>query len=316
MTHPTLIATNVGKRFRDRIAVEDVSLALIPGETTVLLGPNGAGKTTLLRLFAGLLLPDTGNVSLDRVPLDPRTWPAARSRVGLLTETPGLWPRLTVEANLLVFARLYDVRDPMARVAGLLEQFGLADRAHDAAGSLSKGMQQKLALARAIVHDPGVVLLDEPTAGLDPEMTVEVRALITAWRRDGRAVLVSTHDLAEAERIADRIAVLRTRLLACEPLATLRQHLPVSRVVRVQLAQEAAPFVDVVQRLFAGVEATGRTLTCRVGAIDSDVPQLVRALVAVGAEVTAVEPEGVALEEIYLHLARGARGARARTVEA
>ncbi|MGE3840810.1 MAG: ABC transporter ATP-binding protein [Vicinamibacterales bacterium] len=316
MTHPTLAVSNIGKRFRDRTALENVSLALVPGEISVLLGPNGAGKTTLLRLFAGLLTPDTGTVSLDNVPLDSKRWPIVRSRVGLLTETPGLWTRLTVEANLLVYARLHDVRNPASRVASLLEQFGLTDRARSAAGSLSKGMQQKVALARAIVHDPSIVLLDEPTAGLDPEMTVDVRSLITRWRREGRAVLVSTHDLGEAERIADRIAVLRTRLLAVEPLATLLQRVPASRRIRVRLAGDAAPFAGLLQGAFSEGRVEGPLLTCRVTDIDIDVPRLVRELVAAGAEITAVEPEGADLEGIYLHLAKTERAPRAPGADA
>ncbi len=209
-----VVASHLTKVFGPRTAIDDVSFSLQRGEVVALLGPNGAGKTTTLRLLAGLLAPTSGTVALDGVVRDRATWPAARRQIGFLTETPGLWDRLTVEANLHTYARLQGLEQPRRRVATLLERFDLADRAGDPAGTLSKGMRQKVAWPAPCCHDPAVVLLDEPTAGLDPEMTRSVRELVGELRANGRAVLLSTHNLDEAERVADRVAVMRRTLVA------------------------------------------------------------------------------------------------------
>ena len=187
------------------------------GEIVALLGPNGAGKTTTLRMLAGLIAPTSGTVAIDGVQLTRATGIALRSRIGFLTEAPGLWDRLTVRENLSIYAgplrprkrrahdrsRARDVRaDAIAATARTAE--------------LSKGTRQKVALARALLHDPAILLLDEPTSGLDPEVTRSVRRLLEERRAAGCSILVSTHNLDEAERLADRVAVLQERLLALD----------------------------------------------------------------------------------------------------
>ena len=201
------------------------------GEVLCLLGPNGAGKTTTFRMLAALLLPTRGEVMVAGTPLTPDTADQVRSRVGLLTEAPGLWERLTVRANLLTYARLHGVADEGRRVTAVMQDVGIDDRADERAGALSKGLKQRVAIARALVHDPPVVLLDEPTSGLDPASARHVRDLIGRLRADGRAVLVSTHNLAEAEELADRIAILNTRLIACDTPRRLREQRRGGRLV-------------------------------------------------------------------------------------
>lgn len=190
------------RRFGDRLAVDGLTLDVRAGEVVSLLGPNGAGKTTTFRMLASLLMPTSGEATVAGTRLTASTAGAMRSRVGLLTEAPGLWERLSVRRNLLTYADLHGVADPGARVAAVMDAVGLADRADDRAGALSKGLKQRVALARAVVHDPQVVLLDEPTSGLDPAGARQVRDLIRQLREDGRAVLVSTHNLAEAEELS------------------------------------------------------------------------------------------------------------------
>src|SRR5687768_18016864 len=177
-----------------------------------------------MRMLAGLILADAGTITIDRVRVSESTANNARRAIGLLTETPGLWERLTVRANLLTYARLQNLDEPQQQVNRVLEQVDLADRASELAGKLSKGLKQRAALARALIHQPPVLLLDEPTSGLDPASARHVRDLIAGLRRQGCAVLVSTHNLAEAETLADRIAVLKTTLLACDTAAALRHR--------------------------------------------------------------------------------------------
>ncbi|HXH24691.1 MAG TPA: heme ABC exporter ATP-binding protein CcmA, partial [Vicinamibacterales bacterium] len=277
-----LAAIGLTRTFDSRVAVEDVSFELAPGEVFALLGPNGAGKTTTLRMLAGLIAPTAGMVSIGGERLTRETASRLRQRIGLLTEAPGLWERLTVRQNLLTYARLYGITHPGAAVDGALERFGLADRAGDRAGQLSKGLKQRVALARALLHDPAVVLLDEPTAGLDPQSARDVRELVLGLRAAGCAVLLSTHNLDEAERIADRVAVLRTRLVAVDTPGALRSRLFGARV-RITLTGAAGRYVPVLRQ--AGIEdvvAEGSALSIGVDGRTAT-PQIVRRLVQAGA---------------------------------
>ena len=301
---PLVSVHNLTRRFDRRVAVERVSLDLRRGEVVALLGPNGAGKTTTLRLLAGLLAPTEGTIEIEGRPLAGRGAADLHRRIGLLTEAPGLWERLSVEANLLTYARLYGLDDPGPRVNDALARFDLLDRRGDAAATLSKGMKQKVALARALLHDPVVVLLDEPTAGLDPAMARTVRDLVSVMRDEGCGVLLSTHNLDEAERVADRVAVLRQRLLAFETPDALRQKLFGSRV-RVEVEGDAAAYVAVARgALGASVEEAGTTLRCAVEHPERQTPALVRALVLAGASIRSVVEERPALEDVYLALLR------------
>ncbi len=181
------------------------------GETFGLLGHNGAGKTTTIRLVNGVLSRDAGRVSV--LGMDPATdGERVRARTGVLTETPSLDERLTATENLEFFGRLYGVTGSRLRdrVRTLLDVFGLADRADDRVGRFSRGMKQRLALARTLAHDPDVLFLDEPTAALDPVAAREVHELVESFRRDQRrTVIMCTHNLVEAERLCDRVAILR-----------------------------------------------------------------------------------------------------------
>ena len=281
MAADLLVADRLTRTFGDRVAVRDLSLSVATGEIVALLGPNGAGKTTTMRMLAGLILPTAGRVIIDRVEVSAATANAARHAIGLLTEAPGLWERLSVRLNLLTYARLQGVADPGGAVASVLDQVQLSDRADDLAGKLSKGLKQRVALARAILHRPPVVLLDEPTSGLDPASARHVRDLILAMRSDGRAVLVSTHNLAEAEELADRIAVLKTELLAFDAPAALR-----SRGAGVSVLIE---FED-------GSKQTIEVRTCPGFRI------VVRDLVQAGKRIVRVVPDRRSLEEVYLSL--------------
>jgi ABC-2 type transport system ATP-binding protein len=297
-----LTAAHLTRRFGARLAVDDLSLELIPGEIFALLGPNGAGKTTTLRMLAGLIEPTAGHVQLDGEPISHGGGCRLRARIGFLTEAPGLWDKLTVRHNLMIYARLHGLAAPAQAVDDALQAFNIADRAAQRTAELSKGLKQRVALARTLLHGPDIVLLDEPTSGLDPESARDVRALILQLRERGRAVLLSTHNLAEVERVADRVAVLRTRLVAVDTPAALRRRLFGARV-RIVVTGSSAPYAGVLSA--AGgrdVAASNSELTVAVTDHAADIPALVTALVGAGAGIVSVTPEEVPLEEVYLRL--------------
>ncbi len=297
-----LVATRLTRRFGDRVAVEDATFELAPGEIFALLGPNGAGKTTTLRMLAGLISPTSGIVSVDGEEMSRGNAAGVRGRIGFLTEAPGLWDRLTVRQNLSVYARLHGLPQPSRAVDEALELFGIADRARDFAAQLSKGLKQRVALARTLLHKPDIVLLDEPTSGLDPESARDVRDLILRLRDERRAVLLSTHNLDEVERVANRVAVLRTRLVAVDTPAALRSRLFGSRL-RVVLAGPAAPFAAFVDGAgVSDVRADDRSLSMAVDDGRGRAPAIVRRLVSAGADIESVVPEEPSLEEVYLRL--------------
>jgi ABC-2 type transport system ATP-binding protein len=297
----TLTASHLTRRFDTRLAVEDVSFELVPGEIVALLGPNGAGKTTTLRMLGGLIHPTSGSVLLDHQTVTAVSAPRLRASIGFLTETPGLWERLTVRQNLTVYARVHGLASPALAVDRMLDLFAIADRARDFAGELSKGLKQRVALARTLIHDPPIVLLDEPTAGLDPQSAHDVRELVLRLRDERRAVLLSTHNLDEVDRVADRVAVLRTRLVALDTPAALRTRL-FGRRVRIELARDAASHVSKLRA--NGIDdVIVQDGVLSVGLNEHvTVPALVRRLTESGADINAVMPEERSLEDVYLRL--------------
>jgi len=304
-----LTASHLTRTFGNRIAVEDVSFGLERGEIFALLGPNGAGKTTTLRMLAGLIGPTSGSIRVDGEEMSKDTAPRLRTRIGFLTEAPGLWDRLTVRQNLSVYARLYGLPQPERTVDEALEMFGVRDRAGDPAAQLSKGLKQRVALARTLLHKPDIVLLDEPTAGLDPESARDVRELVLRLRDEHRAVLMSTHNLDEVERVADRVAVMRSRLVALDTPAALRSRLFGARLL-VVIGQPADSFVAAVNGPgIADVDAQGSTLSIGVDDGAARAPEIVRRLVAAGADVQSVTPDEPTLEQVYLRLVEEKRPA-------
>jgi ABC-2 type transport system ATP-binding protein len=300
-----LMASHLTRRFGSRLAVDDVSFALAPGEVFALLGPNGAGKTTTLRMLAGLIEPSSGSVRVGSDTMSPHSASRLRGQIGFLTETPGLWERLDVRRNLLVYARLHGLAKPGHAVTEMLDAFGILDRAGDTAGQLSKGLKQRVALARTLLHKPGVVLLDEPTAGLDPGSAREVRDLVLRLRDRQHIVVLSTHNMDEVERVASRVAVLRTRLIALDTPAALRARLFGTRL-RIVLGQPASPFASILaEQGFNDVRTQESTLSIAVDRRPSSAPLVVRCLVEAGADVYSVIAEKPRLEEIYLRLLEG-----------
>lgn len=297
-----LSAIHLTRRFGERVAVEDATFEIPRGEIFALLGPNGAGKTTTLRMLAGLIEPSSGEVHLSGHRVERGNAERLRARVGLLTEAPGLWDRLTVRENLLTYARLHGLGDAEQAVEQSMATFGVSERANDAAALLSKGLKQRVAIARTLLHNPDIVLLDEPTSGLDPESARDVRELIVKLRAEHRAVVLSTHNLDEVERIATRVAVLRQRLLAVDTPDSLRARLFGHRL-RVTVTGHAGTFIPALREAgHPDVVADDSTLSIATRDAMRDTPDVVRVLVREGAAIISVVPEEHSLEDVYLRL--------------
>ena len=307
MPDPVMLrAVGLGRRFGSLWAIREMDLEVHRGEVLGLLGPNGAGKTTTVRLLTALIAPTEGSASVDGLDVVERP-EEVRARVGILTETPGLYDKLSATANLDFFGRLYglDAATRASRIERYLRLFSLWDRRDDIAGTFSKGMKQKLAIARALLHEPAVVFLDEPTAALDPEAAYVVREAIEALSRSGRTIVLATHNLDEADRLCDRVAFVRGRLLRIDSPAGLRESLRGAlggHGVEVGLAGAPGPAVVAAARGVPGVvavEVADHRLV--VGAADpaAVTPSLVRELVAAGAEIVEVRERATTLEQVY-----------------
>ena len=294
-----IVASHLTRRYGTRAVVDDLSLDVGRGEIVALLGPNGAGKTTTLRMIAGLIRPHAGTIAIDGVGLTDTSGSQLRGRIGFLTEAPGLWDRLSVREHLEIYAGLYAVTDPGRVIDRLLDRLELAPHAAVRSAELSKGMKQKVALARALVHDPPVLLLDEPTAGLDPEITRSVRGLLEERRAAGCALLVSTHNLDEAERLSDRVAVIQQRLLAFDRPEELKRRLSNGRIL-IRVAGDASRYLDAVRVFDRQASAEGSRLALQLADPETQAPAVVRALVAAGAGIIETHPERPALEDVYL----------------
>ena len=276
-----------------------MSFAAERGEVFGFLGPNGAGKTTTLRMLAGLYAPDAGSARVAGCEISPGRPGGAelRAHVGLLTESPGFYDRLTARENLLYFAELQRAPQPGRRCDALLDRFALREHADRPFAELSRGMKQKLAIARALVHDPEVILLDEPTVGLDPEATREVRGLIADLAAGNATIVLCTHHLDEVERLCSRAAFIAGRLVAIHEIRR-------GNLVRIELAEPFQP--DAVRALCRSLRVSGSTLFIEPLA---EVPEIVAVLVRAGARVAGVTPQQDRLEDAWLQLLAEARAA-------
>jgi ABC-2 type transport system ATP-binding protein len=292
------------KRFGDRTAFEDVSFSVAQGEVFGFLGPNGAGKTTTVRTLGTLIAPTSGSATVAGIPLTQDNGPEIRQRIAIMPENPGLYRRLTVTENLQLFAGLYEQRNAAARIGEALEAVNLTARARDLCGGLSKGLRQRVGLARALLNDPAVMFLDEPTSGLDPVATREVNDLINGLRQRGVTVFLTTHRLEEAERLCDRVAILNTKLRLVGRPDDLRERLFTRSLVVETLTPLVAP--DDVFNSTDGVETWrsdgASSYVLNVADPRNVAPQVTRALVAAGADVVSISESRHSLEDVYLQL--------------
>ena len=296
---PAVWCSGLRKRYRRQVAVDGVSLTVGRGEILGLLGPNGAGKTSVIKILLGLVRPDAGEVLLLG---RPATDPPARARVGYLPELFRYQPWLTAAEVITLHVRLSGIAVPAAEQRECLGDVGLADRAGDRVGGFSKGMQQRLGLAVALVARPELVVLDEPTSALDPVGRADVRDLLLALRDRGVAVLLNSHLIGEVERVCDRVVILdHGRVAAAGTLPELLGR----RELRLRLGDVG---VDAEARLAAAGRFTRAGDSCTVelpaGPDTTTVPDLIADLVGLGVRVHAVEPARISLEERLLDILR------------
>ena len=302
---------DVTRRFGSFTALSHASFAVRSGEIVALLGPNGAGKTTASRIIAGILRPTEGDAIVDGISV--RTDPdRVRARCGLVTDAPSLYERMSLRSYLTFFARMYDVPAPASRVAALVELMGLTPVLDKKLAAFSRGMKQKAAIARALVHEPPVLLLDEPATALDPEMTQTLRGLIISLRAQHRAILLCTHDLDEAQRISDRVVIVdRGQIVREGATAELRS------VGRPSFRAEVVADEATVRAALASAGVTIESVSPSTGRLEvrwstSDPAEAntraIRALLDAGARVISVTPETRSLEEAYLAIIKESRG--------
>ena len=305
----TVIRTEkLTKRFGALVAVDGLDLEVREGEVFGFLGPNGAGKTTTLRLLCALIGPTSGTAEVAGYKLGQQD-AQIRAAVGILTEQPGLYERQSAWDNLVFFATLYGLdRTTAAKQAEhFLRLMGLWDRRLEAVATFSRGMKQKMAIARAALHEPRIMFLDEPTTGLDPDAAKTVREFIIALRGEGRTVFLCTHNLDEADRLCDRIAFFRHKVIRIDTPDHLRAEL-YGRATEFRLMPSPRP-EDLARVLaVAGV----RDARLENGSIVVEAPDplrtnplLVRALIDGGAEIAFVTERKPRLEDVYLRIVEG-----------
>jgi ABC-2 type transport system ATP-binding protein len=296
-------AENLSRSFDGRLAVEGLSFMVPEGALCALLGPNGAGKTTTIRILLGLIPASGGSAEVAgvAVPASEKAGAVLRGRVGLLTEAPGFYDRISGRVNLELFGRLYGLDESTlrSRIEHWLRRLELWDAREHPFGTWSKGMKQRLALIRAVLHEPRVIFLDEPTSGLDPAGARDVRSMIAGLRAEGRTILLCTHNLAEAEELADLIGVMRRRMLVFGPRSALAAG---ATRVDVELAGAPGSLAEALGGLAIvhSCTATGRVLHLVLDDLQRSTPEIVREIVRLGGEVLSVRPVATSLEEIYL----------------
>jgi ABC-2 type transport system ATP-binding protein len=299
-----LVVSGLTKRFGARTAFSDVSFEVDYGEVFGFLGPNGAGKTTTVRTLGTLIEQTSGSAIIAGIPLSTENSVEIRQRISIMPEAPGLYLRLTVTENLEYFAGLYGLRSPSSRIHDALDAVNLGDRADDLCGGLSKGLRQRVGLARTLLSDPKIMFLDEPTSGLDPVAALEVHNLIIGLRGRGVTIFLTTHRLDEAEKLCDRVAILNTTLRTVGRPAELREQLFKSALV----VRTIKPLAD-PEQLFgaiAGVEGWQEEAEASYLLTVSDprqaAPEVTRTLVGAGADVLSIGEAQHSLEDVYLEL--------------
>ncbi len=300
---------HLAKRFERLTAVEDLDLEVREGEVFGFLGPNGAGKTTTLRLLCALIAPTSGTAEVAGFRLGQQD-EQIRASVGILTEQPGLYERQSAEDNLLFFGALFGLSSRVARdqAERYLRLMGLWDRRTEAVATFSRGMKQKMAIARAALHEPRIIFLDEPTTGLDPDAARTVREFITQIRGEGRTVFLCTHNLDEADRLCDRIAFFRRTVIRIDTPAHLRAelygHATEFRIMPSPRPEHLAK-VQAVEGVSGAHLENGSIIVKSADPLLVN-PRVIRALVGDGAEVAYVSDRKVSLEDVYLRVVEGA----------
>ena len=290
------------RKFGELTAVDNLDLTAEEGKILGFLGPNGAGKTTTMRMLAGLISPTSGYAVVDGIRPDKEP-ERVHEIIGILTEAPGFYNNLSARRNLEYFAGFYHLSDASAQIEKYLKLMGLWERRQDKVGTFSKGMEQRLALSRALIHKPKILFLDEPTSGLDPEVSQEVRGLIKNLSREGYTIILSTHNLSEAEQLCHRIAVIRTALVTLDTPANLRKRL-FHHQTMIKLEEIDDNLIQVVSKLDYVNKHSREENTLLIELADPSKHQadLIKKIVEAGGRIIEVTDKKHSLEDIYLSL--------------
>ncbi len=300
-------AENLTKKFGEFTAVDDLTLHVEEGEVFGFLGPNGAGKTTTVRMLSGLISKTSGKAQIGGYDIgNSADLQKIRRMIGLLPENVGLYETLSAYQNLDYYGRFYKMseKDRQERIEYFLKMLGLWDKRNSRAGSFSKGMKQKLAVARALIHDPPILFLDEPTANLDPEAAKTVRDFILELKKENRTIFLNTHLLSEAEKLCDRLGIIKTKLLAVDTPKNLTQSLSGIKTV-IELETINDKIIMAVEKLKPGkVEVSGNKLVIKVTDPKLENPDILRAIETAGGRVQLVNEVTSTLEDVYLKYVR------------
>ena len=298
--------SSLGRRFGDFAAVDDVTISVGKGEAYGFLGPNGAGKTTTVRMLTCLISPTSGSATVCGLDVrDKRSATLIRRKVGILTESPGFYETLTVSQNLRFFADLYHVdrRNANAGIERYLRLFNLYDKKDQIVGGFSKGMRQKLALIRCLLHEPEVLFLDEPTAGLDPESARVVREAIMSLKKEGRTIFLCTHNLDEAERLCDTVAIIDHRVLYAGSPGSLKNS-AYGRKIVIQLEKVSPSIYEAVAAMppVDAIERNGDRMILQVSDPDRYSPDIIDTIVRAGGRIRSVGEQRHSMEDVYIKL--------------
>jgi len=295
---------NLTKEFETVTAVKDISFDIDESEIFGFLGPNGAGKTTTIRMLSTLIGATSGKITIDgRDPAKDGSY--IRSMIGLLTESPGLYEKISAYANLDYFSSFYDIPDEKRKknIEKYLKMFGLWERREDLAGTYSKGMKQKLALCRALIHEPKILFLDEPTAGLDPASAHMVRNFIESLKQENITVFLCTHNLAEASSLSDRVCFIKQKIIRIATLSELQSHEKNKRV-EIVFKQDASRYRNLLGSIpgINSLNIMDNTASVFVENPESDNPRIIRQLINNDIDILYINAIKASLEDIYLEL--------------
>jgi ABC-2 type transport system ATP-binding protein len=298
---------NLTRKFGDLTAVDGVTFRVEDGEVFGFLGPNGAGKTTTVRMLCCLISKTSGEARIADYQVGNEVdSPKIRRMIGLVPDNVGLYEGMSAYDNLDFYGKLYDLSESQRKesIEYFLKLLGLWEKRNDAAGTFSKGMKQKLAVARALIHNPQVLFLDEPTANLDPESAKTVRDFLLELKKQKKTIFLNTHNLDEAQRICDRIAILNTRVMAMGTADELERTVKGRQTV-IKMARAGDAVVKALERLsLTNLSYDGARATFDVDDPEKENPPVVRTIVEAGGEIQTVTVQGSTLEDAYLKLVR------------
>ncbi len=295
---------NITRKFEKITAVENISFQIKESEIFGFLGPNGAGKTTTIRMLSALIPPTSGKITIDNK--NPqKDGEYIRSITGLLTESPGLYEKISAYDNLNYYSSFYNISEKKRKdnIKKYLKMFDLWDRKDDIAGTYSKGMKQKLALSRALIHEPKILFLDEPTAGLDPESAHMVRNFIESLQKEKTTVFLCTHNLEEASSLSDRVCIIKKKIIKIASLAELQKNKK-SKEVDIIFKGNTKKYIKILKQIkeISSIEASKNKINLFLKKPETINPIIIKKLVDCGAEILYFNEIKASLEEIYLDL--------------